>query len=371
MKKRFSGLTADAEAVFTVLVSRTTATITDLVDATGIDQPRVTEALDDLTGRGLTAPAPDRTGHYTATGCHAALRAWLDEQEARLGEWRARLEIEQDHLDATAWLARTLALRPTLHQASPGPEFIETVTGREAIVDRFCQLQDSTHQQMRAIDKPPYAAETIGENPDRQRELLERERRLLERGVRVRVIYDPAGLRGNDHALDNDMQPGVAAGEEARILAGSSTKMMLFDDRAALLPIESAPREFTAAVVVHPSALLDALIDLFERCWHQALPLHLPGTAPQAGPAGPDGPSREELRLLGLLTAGLTDEVIARHLDVSIRTAQRRLQTLQERLGARTRFQTAMHAIRRGWLPTQPHQDTNPDTNPEATPRTT
>lgn len=51
------------------------------------------------------------------------------------------------------------------------------------------------------------------------------------------------------------------------------------------------------------------------------------------------GPSLEAKRLLTYLSAGLTDESIAR-----------RIGRLQEALGAQARFQLGVQASRQGWL---------------------
>ncbi|MGD0557044.1 MAG: hypothetical protein ABSA93_18950 [Streptosporangiaceae bacterium] len=47
---------------------------------------------------------------------------------------------------------------------------------------------------------------------------------------------------------------------------------------------------------------------------------------------------------------GLTDAAIARHLGAHLRTVQRRVRGLLDRLGAATRFQAGLQAVRRGWL---------------------
>jgi DNA-binding NarL/FixJ family response regulator len=57
-----------------------------------------------------------------------------------------------------------------------------------------------------------------------------------------------------------------------------------------------------------------------------------------------------ESQLLAMLAAGLTDRSIARRLDVSHRTAQKRVQELMDSLGADTRFQAGLQAKARGWL---------------------
>jgi len=94
------------------------------------------------------------------------------------------------------------------------------------------------------------------------------------------------------------------------------------------------------AVVVRPSALLDALVDFFELCWQQGIPLH--GHA--AHELGDDDKS-----LLALMAAGLKDEAIARRLGWSLRTMRGRVSDLHMRLGATNRFQAGAIATRRGW----------------------
>ncbi|MGW2995319.1 helix-turn-helix domain-containing protein, partial [Streptomyces sp. NPDC001193] len=55
-----------------------------------------------------------------------------------------------------------------------------------------------------------------------------------------------------------------------------------------------------------------------------------------------------------LLAEGHTDEGIAKRLGVSHRTARRIATVLMERLGARSRFEAGVRAVRCGWLPYEP-----------------
>lgn len=81
--------------------------------------------------------------------------------------------------------------------------------------------------------------------------------------------------------------------------------------------------------------------------WQIAVPL--PNALDTAADTGAP-PTAETRRLLTCLSAGLTDESIARELGVSERTVGRRITRLQELLGARTRFQLGVQASRHGWL---------------------
>jgi DNA-binding CsgD family transcriptional regulator len=61
--------------------------------------------------------------------------------------------------------------------------------------------------------------------------------------------------------------------------------------------------------------------------------------------------STEDKQLLSLLLAGLTDEAIAVHFRISVRTVQRKVHALMEMANVRTRMQLAWEAARQDWLP--------------------
>jgi len=88
-----------------------------------------------------------------------------------------------------------------------------------------------------------------------------------------------------------------------------------------------------------------ALVALFEQIWLSANP---PGVTQ---PRDERGLNPQEQEILRLLASGQTDEVVARRLDVSVRTGRRITAELMERLGARSRFQAGYLAAVHGWLP--------------------
>jgi DNA-binding NarL/FixJ family response regulator len=82
----------------------------------------------------------------------------------------------------------------------------------------------------------------------------------------------------------------------------------------------------------------------FEQLWHKATPFG-------AGRARDDeGLTSQERVLLVLLSQGMTDEVAARRLGLSLRTVRRMMADLMDRLGAKSRFEAGMRASQRGWL---------------------
>jgi DNA-binding transcriptional ArsR family regulator/DNA-binding CsgD family transcriptional regulator len=321
------GLDPTDHAVYIALLSGP-ATVETLAAATGLGDDTVQAALGSLEEAGLVGRAPGAPTRYLAAPPDVALEALLLRQEERLQ--RARLYVRQ------------LTERYRLAIAGQDPtSLVEVVTGRVAVLQRFEQVQRSARTEIRAIDKPPYAAAPGNYNPV--------EVELLGRGIRYRVIYDPGGL-ADFHDLHADLERSASLGEEARVLPRAPTKLILADDRIGLIPLQAAPATIESIVVVHPSALLRALGALFESLWTHALPLSLHEQAAEPDLAG-YGPTQEERRLLALLTTGVPDVVIARQLGLSYRTYQRRLQELMRRLDAETRFQAGMRAVLLGWIP--------------------
>jgi DNA-binding CsgD family transcriptional regulator len=96
------------------------------------------------------------------------------------------------------------------------------------------------------------------------------------------------------------------------------------------------------AIVLHPSPLLDVCVALFEKVWADA------GAVPGRAPVQRLTPAAQQL--LTLLAAGGKDTAIARQLNTTPRTIQRRVAVLMRKLGAQSRFQAGAIASQRGWL---------------------
>lgn len=210
----------------------------------------------------------------------------------------------------------------------PG-ELIEIVVGREATLQRSEQIQ-RTAGEVLIIDAPPYASDNLG-NP--------LETQLLGEGATTyRCLYDHSALDvpGKWDAI----RSLVEHGEIARVIADLPLKMVMGDRRIAMLPLETAPEAITAAVVVHPSALLDSLHLLFDTIWQRATPL-TGGSSTTAA----DTTRRTNVvddQLVQLLVAGLTDKAIGRQLGMAERTVQRHVRRLMQAYGVHNRLQLGM-----------------------------
>lgn len=120
-------------------------------------------------------------------------------------------------------------------------------------------------------------------------------------------------------------------------------RLVVVDRETALVPVDPDDSR-RGALELRAPGVVAGLVALFEQVWHVATPF---GEQTVPDGQGLTPPERELLRLLG---AGHTDESAARKLSVSLRSVQRMMTTLTERLGAASRFQAGVHASQRGWL---------------------
>lgn len=207
---------------------------------------------------------------------------------------------------------------------------VEVISGIPAGHAALTEMQRAARRELRIIDMPPYQG--TAEHYAAQ-EVLQAAR--MAEGIVYRVIYSRAACE--DPVAAPNLIRMAGRGEQARTLADPPMKLVLADDDLAALPL---PAE-DAMLLIRPSALLDALVHVFETLWRLAVPVSVDA----------DSPLDERDRLiLTLLATGATDDAIARRVGVNRRTVVRRVSALQARLGATTRFQAGLQAGRRGWL---------------------
>ncbi|MFF7637439.1 helix-turn-helix domain-containing protein [Kitasatospora sp. NPDC008050] len=318
------GLSEADGLVYAALVAAPQSTAAELAARCGLTAQQSGKALSRLAQHGMATRAPVERDRYLAVAPDVAIGTLIGHREAELRSARAEMHRLMD------------AFREASRFTDPARS-VEVLTGGEAIAQRLAHLQDTSLQQVRGFDCPPYVQDPVAN--------LTRQRTRLKAGVRYRTVYDREAVAWPGR-LENEILIGVQDGEEARVRSTLPMKMIVSDVRMAIIPISIGDSVLDAAYVIHPSALLQALDGLFEAEWDRAVPLQAAlGTEP-----GPGEPESDQRKLLGLLAAGLTDESIARSLGWSARTTQRRLQGLMRELGATTRFQAGMAARERGWL---------------------
>ncbi|GGJ60377.1 helix-turn-helix transcriptional regulator [Streptomyces brasiliensis] len=314
------GLSATAEAAYLLLVEhgpQALAGLTARMAPTGLPLDGLRDAVAELGGLGLVSATG---GRLSAQPPRAVLES-VAERCAR----QARIAHESATALSRYWLDHTAGASYV--------EVVDTSERREAVQAR---VHEEAVAQVRALCIGPVGG------GDQELKVGPGTLDALDRGISYRVVYGADILR-DPKALDLAYQC-VDRGEQARVCPDVALNVLVCDERFAVVFVAAPDRRGHHSVVVQPSGLLDGLVGVFESYWRTAVPL------PSSGEAVTSEASAQGRQLLAYLSAGLTDQSIARELGVSMRTVARRIARLQEMLGAKTRFQLGVQAGRRGWL---------------------
>lgn len=247
-----------------------------------------------------------------------------------------------------SWQAATARSLQQLREAAPVLERLQELWERRAGPDsRLASvLTEPDVIGATSVDLPHEATSdvltfTTGPNRRKPVKVVPPAAHLVERGVRFRAIWDTeCWLRPEGPA---NAERCVAAGSVIRIAPTLPTKLIIVDDRVALVAL--TPLGADGALLVRSSTFVHAMRELFEARWATAVPC--PPSLAVDETAG-----REPLwrQILALVASEEPDAVVARQLGISERTLRRHLAAMQEELGVSTRFGLALQAERRGLL---------------------
>jgi DNA-binding CsgD family transcriptional regulator len=319
------GVPESEERVYEALVPRRQSTVAELAGDVGLSRDGVAKVLSRLVDRGLVTRLSGRPARFAAVTPDLAAATLIAGWEHDVRRLRAHAQELTD------------AQRNRAGSGHPA-ELIEVIEGAANVRNAFFRVQRSAVQRVRVFDTPPYTAPQPDGNPD--------EYELLEHGtVRYYTLYDRAALAVPGRMTE--IWNGIRHGERARVTGTLPMKLALCDESLALIPVSVSDYRADAAYLVHPSSLLVALGELFDAIWDRSMALNAADAV-----ATPDeqAPSTADGALLGLLAGGATDESIARTLGWSVRTVHRHIHRIMAEVGAETRFQAGMEAVRRGWV---------------------
>ncbi|WP_296601623.1 LuxR family transcriptional regulator [Nocardioides sp.] len=165
-----------------------------------------------------------------------------------------------------------------------------------------------------------------------------RDTALLERGARMRTLYQHSARRNN--STREYVAEITARGGEVRTLDEFFNRMIVVDRRTAILPSKETHR---IALVVREPSVVAYLVDVFERSWERGRPF----TSSEASVMR-DIASEQRSMTLRMLIEGHSDPVSAKRLGVSPRTYAGYIADLKEEFEAETRFQLGYRIGRLG-----------------------
>lgn len=311
------GLSAEEEDAYRALLAVPDSDIDGLAHAMGVTVADVKAPLDLLTGRGLAKQVSDQ--RYAAVAPDSTLIDLLSDrlEQLRCG-YEAFGELEQVFRD-------TQARNGTM----PG---WETIRGFDAVRSRVMQLQEQAREQVCKLVRPPLITDDSARIDG-----------AAERGVEFRLVYERAMLE--DSAVMRTVRGAVEQGKQIRFASSLPVKLMIVDDRTALVS-DYGEHDPIALAFEHPS-LIQLACGLFEQVWPTAVPTIGGDSVNHDGDGLADPDDR---LLLSLLLAGLTDQAIAVRLGVGLRTVQRRVRDLMDAADVDTRIQLGWQASRKGWV---------------------
>ncbi|TQF01841.1 helix-turn-helix transcriptional regulator [Kitasatospora acidiphila] len=322
-----------ALSIYQELRARGTCDYAELATGLGLTAQQATECRAELDALGLitTDGCEDHSGQVTTVDPEVALLRMLarENQEVELRQQRAQ-RTHAAVQDLTQRYLRGGAVVPSEVE-------VEVLTGHHRIQQTLDDLSDTARTEIASMHPGALPAGeflTAG---------LERDRRLIEAGVRVRAVYQHRFQ--SVPALAEFFQKQIDLGVEVRLAAVVPLNMILSDRRTALLPVDPDNQE-AGAILARGPALVRSYLALYEYCWHTSAVL---GRSEEYQ-HGSDKLTDQQHAAIRMLAAGMKDERIARSLGISLRTLSRLLSEVMQELGASSRFEAGVRAAKLGWL---------------------
>ncbi|MEU5431770.1 LuxR C-terminal-related transcriptional regulator [Streptomyces sp. NPDC020719] len=319
------GLEALDRTVYQKMLDRPALGVAELAAELSVAPDAIRACLDRLFALQLVQMSCEAPSRFTVVDPVLGVKRLLDQQHDEL--LRRQHQMASSHQA----LVRILAGSSGPAQQADG---VERLTGPDAVRRRLERLTlEARHEILTfmADARTPAALQAARES----------DTLALQRGVAIRTV-GPDAVR-DDAATLAHTRALAAQGGEFRTVAALPTSLVVVDRSHALVPMDPADNAKGALLLSAPG-MIAPLLALFERVWG--------GAAPLGGDAAGTGhlPSEQERALLTLLAQGHTDESAAVQLHISARTARRIMASLNERLGARSRFEAGLRAARLGWV---------------------
>ncbi|MBA2553061.1 MAG: hypothetical protein H0V10_05090 [Geodermatophilaceae bacterium] len=217
------------------------------------------------------------------------------------------------------------------------PVGVERMLTPEQLAETMQEIALGTRKEVISVlAGPAPTPEMLADSQDRDVE-------LVQRLVKVRLLY-PVEHAGLEHVA-RYAEELAEAGAEVRFADRLPHRLLVFDQRVAVAPLDYSDSGHGAMVVREPI--------LARSLGHLAATMFRRGRRLEEALAGddkPSGPSPVDRRVLMLMGSGLADAACASRLGVTDRTFRRYVGSLLNRLGASSRFDAGVKAVEQGWI---------------------
>jgi DNA-binding CsgD family transcriptional regulator/sugar-specific transcriptional regulator TrmB len=228
-------------------------------------------------------------------------------------------------------------LRIDSRAGDPDGSAISVISGLDRINEAITQTMTGASEEVLAIHRHPTHVRPA---PERHAEALARDQALLDRGGRIRTLYQHTVRNAPSLVTRYERLRGDA---EARTLDEVTERLIVIDRTVAFVP---AGKDRTLALEVRHPALVSHFVITFEGLWRLATPMY-PRTVQ---PPALNGITPRQHAIARLLVEGHTDAVIADRLGLNVRTAREHIAKLAATLGSESRAQLGYLIGRSGIL---------------------
>lgn len=323
------GVSSSEERLYRALLSCPHLDVEGLAKVADMSETQAREALDALAALALVRPSRESPHRWWPVAPQRAVEMLLRKKEQAIQQLRHDVEAGRAALED---MTSEFAELPDWQ----GPIDAERIVGIDAVRNRMEGIAHSaTRRCVSVVPGGPVPSSALAASRDLDAE-------LLARGVDQLVLYQDA-VRANKPTMAYGRWM-IQHGAQVRTAPTLPPRMLIVDERVALLPLDTIDLTVGAVAVTAPG-IVRSLLSMFELIWADALPLdaHVPRR--------PDtGLLRTDHELLRLLADGMTDEAAAVRLGVSLRTVRRRMHDLMKMLDAKSRFEAGLKARDRGWF---------------------
>ncbi|MER5938327.1 helix-turn-helix transcriptional regulator [Streptomyces sp. NPDC001928] len=248
------------------------------------------------------------------------LHRLLRTSEERIAGERRREQLLADAFEPLMRMERR-------HASTADNPAITVLSGTERINHALTEAMIEASRELLSIQPTTQQSEARTETA--QALALERDQALLDRGGRIRTLYQhtqryrPLVMARYEH---------LRGDAEARTLDEVTDRLLVIDREVAFIP---ANKDRTLALEIRHEALVGYFVTTFERLWRLATPMY-PEAVQQPTL---NGVTPRQRAIASLLIEGHTDAAMADRLGMNVRTVRVHIAKLAATLGSESRAQ--------------------------------
>lgn len=257
------GLTERETKVYMILLTRKHFTTSEIQNSVDITRTKIYEILQKMVARGIcTERLVGKIKYYEAVEPKIAFQRVFDKYHDECkNEFDKRKKLKDELIKV---------LNPVFDKSknvSSPLDFIEIMKDKELIQRKYLMCVRETKKEMLTFNKGPYVCDTS----KRLSEQIKEENKLLKRGAKSRNLYEDKELMSQKWLLDC-LKNLSRSGNEAKLAKDLPIKMMVFDERRVILPLQQNSAEgngITLLFIEHHGLAL-ACKSLFDSIWEKS-----------------------------------------------------------------------------------------------------